>query len=275
VSVECPMTIRGLYEKCICIGKRSLKAIANATLFLGSWGKCDRKLCTKECRPCLEMPWNISTMTHSSSSSSSSGSESEGHHKNLKKGKKEKKERRDKRKLKHKDKGHKLKHGESSGLNVLGVIQDVHKLEDHKHAGPAGHVPAASMNPQGPHVLGPAHITTMLLSDHHGYNNTHSTSSVHVSGHYNPSVSQSSGFSPSGHRIPMQASDPLPSLHETGLAPFVDADGGSVFIGSAFLRRSVQPCKIAPNVRDSEDFGIFRHINDNAVSPTLSCTLCR
>lgn len=216
-------------------------------------------------------------MTRSSSSSSSSGSESEGHHKKSKKGKKEKKEKRDKHKLKlkDKDKGHKLKHGESSGLNALGAIQGVLKLEDHKHdGGRAGHVPAAGVKPQTPHVLGPADAT-MLLSHHHGHNSTRGASSVRVSGQSNPSMSQSSGFSPSGHRVPLQAGDRLPSLHETGLAPFLDADGGPVFIGSAFLGRSVHPCKIVPNVRDSEAFGILLHINNNAVTPTLSCTLCR
>ena len=213
----------------------------------------------------------------SSSSSSSSGSESEDHHKKSKKGKKEKKEKKDKNKLKlkDKDKGHKLKHGESSGLNALGVIQGVHKLEDHKHdGGRAGHVPAAGMNPQYPHILGPAD-TAMLLSHHHGHNSTRDASSVLVSGHSNPSMSQSSGFSPSGRRVPLQTGDQLPSLHETGLAPFQDADGGPVFIGSAFLGRSVHPCKIVPNVRDSETFGIILHIDNNAVTPTMSCTLCR
>ena len=222
-------------------------------------------------------------MTHSSSSSSSSssGSESEGHHKKSKKEKKELKEKKDKHKHKdkdkhkdkHKDKAHKSKHGESSGLNVLGVIQDVHKLEDYKHDGSrAGHVPAAGVNPQQPHVLGPTHTTT-LLSHHHGHNSTHSGSSVRVSGHSNPSVSQSSGFSASGHRVPLQAGDRLPSLHETGPAPFLDADGGPVFIGSALFGRSVHPCKIVPNVRDSEVFDILLHINIIAVTSTLPRTL--
>ncbi len=129
------------------------------------------------------------------------------------------------------------------------------------------------MNLQHPHVLGPA-LTTMLLSHHHGHNNTHSASSVRVSGHSNPSAPQSSDFSSSGHRVPLQAGDPLPSLHETGPAPFLDADGGPVFIGSASFGRSVHPCKIVPNVRNVEAFGILLHIKNNAATRTLSCILC-
>src|SRR5258706_3133486 len=159
------------------------------------------------------------------------------------------------------DKDNTSTHGESSGLKALDVFQDVHKLEDRKHdGGRAGHVPAAGMNPRYPRVLGPPH-TTILFSHHHGHNSTHGTSSVRVSGHSNPSVAQvqSSGFSPSGHRITLQAGDRIPSLHETGPAPFLDADGGPVFIGSASFGRSVHPCKIVPNVRSLEAFGILLH----------------
>src|SRR5258706_15038711 len=131
------------------------------------------------------------------------------------------------------------------------------------------------MNPRSPRVLGPPH-TTILFSHHHGHNSTHGTSSVRVSGHSNPSVAQvqSSGFTPSGHRITLQAGDRIPSLHETGPAPFLDADGGPVFIGSASFGRSVHPCKIVPNVRSLEAFGILLHIKNNAATRTLSCILC-
>ena len=228
-----------------------------------------RLYCVHSCEQRSHVLVSTMTSSSSSSSSSSSGSESEGHHKTSKKGKKEHKAKKDKDKRKdkhkrkdndkHKDNDNKPKHGESSGLSALGVIQSLHKSEDYKHDGSrAGHVPAAGVNPQQPHVLGQTHTTT-LLSQHRGHNSTHGASSVHVSGHSNPSVPQSSGFS-SGHRVPLQAGDPLPSLHETGPAPFLDADGGPVFIGSALFGRSVHPCKIVPNVRDSEAFGTLSHI---------------
>lgn len=231
----------------------------------------------------------LSTMTHSSSSSS--GSESEGHQKRPKKEKKdkkdkkdkkekkEKKEKKDKQKHKPKDEHHKSKHGEYSGLNVLGVVGGVHKLEghDHEHGGsrPA-QVPAASVNLQYPHVLGTTN-TTMLLPHDRQHDSTHGVSSigvsVGVSGHSNRSVAQSSGFSLSGNRVPLKAGDRLPSLHETGPAPFLDADGGPVFLGSALFGRSVHPCKIVPNVRDSETFDTLLHMHNNAVTSTLPCAL--
>jgi len=216
-------------------------------------------------------------MTHSSasSSSSSSSSESEGHHKNSKKDKK-KKDKKDKHKHKAKDKV-KSKHGETSGLNALGVIQDVLKLGDHKHGGGSGHVPAAAVIHQLPHILGPSH-NIMLPSHHHERNNTHAASSVRVSGHSTPSGSHRSDFSSSGHRVPLQAGDRLPSLHETGPAPFLDADGGPVFLGSALFQRSVHPCKIAPNVRDSMGVNIIiraHTYHNNTVTPALPSTLRR
>jgi hypothetical protein len=242
-------------------------------------------------------------MTHSSSSSSSSsgGSESEAHQKGSrkekkdKKGKKDKKDKKDKKakkatkdtkdkkdkkqksekqKHKDKDKDNKSKHGESSGLNALGVIRGVHKSEDHeKDGGQAAHVPAASVNLQHPHALGTTHAT-MLLHHHSEHSSIHGASSARASGgHSDLSVSQSSGFSSSGNRVPLQAGDRLPSFHETGPAPFLDADGGPVFIGSALCERSVHPCKIVPNVRDLDAFFILLHINNNAVTPTLSRTL--
>ena len=237
---------------------------------------------------CAQRSCKLSTMTHSSSSSSSSGSESEGHQKRPKKekkdkkdkkDKKEKKEKKDKQKHKPKDEHHKSKHGESSGLNVLGVVRAVHKLEghDHDHDGSrAAQVPAASVDLQHPHVLGTTH-TTMLLPHHRQHNSTHGASSIGVSigvsSHSNPSVAQSSGLSLSGNRVPLKMGDRLPSLHETGPAPFLDADGGLVFLGSALFGRSVHPCKIVPNVRDSETFDTLLHINNNAVTSTLPCAL--
>jgi len=232
--------------------------------------------------------WNSTISTMTRSSSSSSGSESEGHQKKSKKDKKAKKEKKDKQKDKgkgkdkdkDKNKHNKLKHGESSGLNALGVIQDVHKLGDHKHDGSrAGHVPAVDVNLQHPHVLDPTHNTILPIHNHE-YSSTHGASLIHGSGLSIPSVSQSSGSSPSGHRVPIQAGDRLPSLHETGPAPFLDADGGPVFIGSALFERSVHPCKIAPNVRDSEAPDITlrsltHNNNNNAATPTLPRTLRR
>lgn len=60
-------------------------------------------------------------------------------------------------------------------------------------------------------------------------------------------------FSPSGHRVPMSTESQLPfPFAQIGAVAFYDADGTSpTYIGSAIMERSVQPCKVAPNLAPS------------------------
>lgn len=66
-----------------------------------------------------------------------------------------------------------------------------------------------------------------------------------------PSPPQYQAPPPSGYRIPLSTDTPFPqNLQELGEPPFRDADGVSpVYIGSALMEKSVQPCKIGPHLR--------------------------
>ncbi|KAI0309916.1 hypothetical protein OF83DRAFT_1166752 [Amylostereum chailletii] len=54
---------------------------------------------------------------------------------------------------------------------------------------------------------------------------------------------------PSGYRVPLTTAAPFPTTAQTRDAPFRDADGSPVFLGSAIFPNAVHPCKIAPRLQ--------------------------
>lgn len=101
-----------------------------------------------------------------------------------------------------------------------------------------------------------AHTEPLEEGGNGGSSYTHGHHEPPPPGYSPPSVSVSAvqpapQVPPSGYRIPLGTSGPLPSspfpgIERTREAPFTDADGKSpVFIGSAIMQDSVHPCKIA------------------------------
>lgn len=53
---------------------------------------------------------------------------------------------------------------------------------------------------------------------------------------------------PAGFRIPLDSNSPFPPHEQAHDPPCRDLDGSPVYFGSALLRTSVHPCKVAPHV---------------------------
>ena len=190
----------------------------------------------------------------SSDSDSGSGSESEGSQtkskpKKEKKDKKEKSDKKDKDKddKKYKDKDDKKdkdkddkKDKDKDKDDKKDKDKDGKKdKDDKKHKDDSSHSSHATNYGAG-HSAGINHAQMPLIPHFPSVDQRESPQiASHQSGQAAPAPPAS------GYRIPLTASDTLPSPDRMGPAPCVDGSS-PVYIGSALFDRSVHPCKISP-----------------------------
>ncbi|KAJ8072526.1 hypothetical protein PM082_016085 [Marasmius tenuissimus] len=177
-------------------------------------------------------------MGRSRSSSESSGGSDKSGKGWSKKEKKDKKDKKDKDKKEKDEKKSKDKKEKDKDKDKDKKDKKEHKDEGHHSKGPEGHSGQAMQHqmPLMPEIHGSGFPQAPGFPQHRSFDQA-------GSGQQSPSGNTAP---PSGYRIPLTTTSTFPPPDQTGHPPLQDLDGSPVFIGSALLENSVQPCKIAP-----------------------------